>query len=78
MARSSSLAARSLGVVGDVGGLDPVGAGGVDAEDEQFLLGVVDELAGLFGGGLGVGGEGQGGEATSRGTAAERSFMLPR
>ena len=53
-----------LGIVGDVGGLDPVGAGGVDAEEEEFLLGVVDEFARLLGGCLGVGGECHGGEGT--------------
>ena len=46
-----------LGIVGDVGGLDPVGAAGVDAENEELLFRVIDELAGLFGGCLGVRGE---------------------
>ena len=58
------LCGQKLGVVGDVGGLDPIGAGGVDAEEEELLFGVVDEFARLFGGCLGVGGECHGGEGT--------------
>ena len=58
------LGGDGLGIVGDVGGLDPVGAGGVDAEEEELLFGVVDEFAGLFGGCLGVRGECHGGEGT--------------
>ncbi len=46
-----------LGIVGNVGGLDPVGAGGVYSQEEEFLFGVVDEFARLFGSCLGVGGE---------------------
>ena len=37
-----------LGVVGDEGVLDPVGAVLVDLENQELLLGVVDELPGIF------------------------------
>ena len=46
------LGGDGLGVVGDVGVFDPVGAAGVDIEGEEFLLGVVGEFAGLVGRGL--------------------------
>ncbi len=45
-------------VVGDVRGLDPVGTAGIDAQGEELLFDVVDEVAGFFGGRFGIGGEG--------------------
>ena len=48
------LGGDGLRIVGDVGGLDPVGAGGVYAQEQEFLFRVMDEFAGLFGGGLRV------------------------
>ena len=39
---------QDLGVVGDVGRLDPVRPAGLDPELEEVLLGVADELPGLF------------------------------
>ena len=64
------LGGDGFGVVGDVGGLDPVGAGLIDAQDEQFLLGIVDEFAGVLGGGLGggAGGEERRGEQAGEGS----------
>ena len=53
------LGGQGFGVVGDVGGLDPIGAAGLDAQRQQLLLGVVDELAGLLGGGFAPGATGQ-------------------
>ena len=58
------LGGDGLGIVGDVGGLDPVGAAGVHAQEEELLFRVIDELAGLFGGSLGVRGECHRGEST--------------
>ena len=46
------LGRQGFGVVGDVGGLDPVRACRVDAQDEQLLLHVIDKLAGFLGGRL--------------------------
>ena len=71
------LGGEGFGIVGDVGGLDPIGACRVDAEDEQLLLGVVDELARLFGGGFGVGAGSQGGEGARGRQATARIFMPP-
>src|SRR2546426_1028090 len=47
---------ESVGVVGDVGLVDPVGALLLIGKIGELLLGVVDEFLGLLGGGHGRGG----------------------
>jgi hypothetical protein len=40
---------EGFGVVGDVGGLDPVGAAGIDIQGEQVPLGLIGEFARVIG-----------------------------
>ena len=70
------LGRQDFGIVGDISGFDPVGAGGIDAEDQELLLDIIDELAGLFGGCLRIGRGGKGCEAQG-GTPRNGTSCLP-